>query len=168
MGIGLDVATFVGQLVSFLVLLVVLSRYAYPPIRRIMDERARRVRESVEQVELARLEYERVRAEAEEELKRARHQAHLTMVQAGAARDRLLEQAEAEARRESLMLMESGRVQISEEGRIMLEQLRREFADAVIATAGAVIAESLDAEKHKALIAKALDERLPLEERRLS
>lgn len=167
MGIGLDLANFVGQLVSFLLLLAVLSRFAYPPIRRIMEERARRVRESVEQVELARMEYERVRSEAEQELSRARHQAHLIMVQAGAARDRLLEEARAEAKRESQELIESGRAQISEERNIMVEQLRREFADAAIAAAGAVIAESLDAEKHKALIARALDERLPLEERRL-
>ncbi|TFH37327.1 MAG: hypothetical protein E4G93_00545, partial [Dehalococcoidia bacterium] len=83
MGIGLDFPTFVGQLVSFLILLAVLSKYGYPPIRRVMEERSRRVRESVEQVEVARIEYERARTEAEEELKRARQQAHLTMVQAG-------------------------------------------------------------------------------------
>jgi len=164
MGIGLDLPAFIGQLVSFVVLLVVLSRYGYPPIRRMLEERTRRVRESVEQVEMARLEYERVRQEAEQELTRVRQQAHAIMVQAGAARDRLLEEARSEAKRESAEIIDSARSQLAEERKIMLEQLRREFADAAIAAAGAVIAETLDAEKHKALIARALDERLPLEE----
>ena len=166
MGIGLDFPTFVGQLVSFLILLAVLSKYGYPPIRRVMEERSRRVRESVEQVEVARIEYERARTEAEEELKRARQQAHLTMVQAGNARDRLLEEAQAEARRDAQAIVDSGRAQIAEERRIMIEQLRREFADAALAAASAVIAETLDADKHRALIERALDERFPLEERK--
>ncbi|NLE95593.1 MAG: F0F1 ATP synthase subunit B [Dehalococcoidia bacterium] len=164
MGIGLDLPAFIGQLVSFVVLLVVLSRYGYPPIRRMLEERTRRVRESVEQVEMARLEYERVRQEAEQELTRVRQQAHAIMVQAGAARDRLLEEARSEAKRESVEIIDSTRAQLAEERKIMLEQLRREFADAAIAAAGAVIAETLDSEKHKALIARALEERLPLEE----
>ena len=125
MGIGLDLPSFVGQLVSLLVLLVVLSRYGYPPVRRVMEERARRVREGVEQVEAARVQYERVRAEAEEELKRARHQSHLIMVQVGTARDRLLEEAQVEARRASEALLQGGRAQIAEERKMMVEQLRR-------------------------------------------
>jgi len=166
MGIGLDFPVFVGQLISFLILLAVLARFGYPPIRRVMEERARRVRESVEQVELARNEYERVRGEAEQELTKARQQSHLIMVQAGAARDRLLADTQAEAKRESQALIEGGRAQIAEERRIMIEQLRREFSDAALAAAGAIISETLDAEKHKELIARAFDERLPLEEQR--
>ena len=163
MGLGLDLPTFIGQLVSFLVLLAVLSRFAYPPIRRVMEERARRVRESVEQVEAARIHYESVRTEAEEELRRAREQAHLIMIQAGAARDRLLEEAQAEAQRESQALIESGRAEIEQERRMMVRQLREEFADAAIMAAEAIISDSLDAERHQLLIARTLDERLPVE-----
>jgi len=167
MGIGLDVPAFVGQLVSFLVLLFVLSRFAYPPIRRIMEERARRVREGVEQVDQARAEYERVRLEAEQELSRARQRAHAIMVQAGTARDRLLNEAKDEARREAKEIIDSGRAQIAAERQMMVEGLRREFSDAAITAAGMVIAETLDAEKHKEVIARALDDRLPLEGSRL-
>lgn len=165
MGIGLDLPTFAGQLVSFLILLFVLTRYGYPPIRRVMEERARRVRESVAQVEAARVQYERVRAEAEEELRKARVDAHLVMVQAGTARDRLLEDARAEAKLEAEALVESGRALIAEERRAMVEQLRRDFADAAIAAAGALVNETLDGDKHREIIARALDERLPLPER---
>jgi len=166
MGIGLDLPTFIGQLVSFLVLLAVLSRFAYPPIRRIMEDRARRVRESVEQVELARAEYERARAEAEEALITARQQAHQIMTQAGAARDRLLAEAQEEAGRAANSIIEDGRSRLAEERRLMIEQLRREFADAAIAAAGAVISDDLDPERHKTLIARSLEEWLAEEERR--
>jgi len=123
------------------------------------------VREGVEQVEAARAQYERVRLEAEEELRKARSQAHLIMVQAGAARDSLLEEARTEAKQEASLLLENGRAQLAEERRAMVEQLRREFNDAAISAAEAIIAETLDAKKHRELIARALDERLPLPER---
>jgi len=51
MGLGLDLATFIGQLVSFLILLGLLIYVGYKPIRKMLDERANRIKESMEQAE---------------------------------------------------------------------------------------------------------------------
>ncbi len=166
MGIGLDLPTFVGQLVSFLILLVALSRFGYRPIRRVLEERSRRIRDSVEQAESARYECERVRVEAEQELKDARVEAHRILVEAGVTRDRLIEEARSEAREEALVIVEEARAQLEGQRRATVEELRREFADAAISAAEAIIVENLDAERHRKLIEGALDERLPLEPER--
>jgi membrane protein implicated in regulation of membrane protease activity len=42
MGIGLDLATFIGQLVSFLILLGLLVRFGYRPVRMVLKERSDR------------------------------------------------------------------------------------------------------------------------------
>ncbi len=162
MGLGLDLPLFIGQLVSFLILLVVLSRFGYGPIRRAMEERATRIRESVEQAEVARLEYERARLQAEQELSDARQQARDILVEAGAARDRLVEEAHAEAEQEALTVMSEARAQLAEERQAMLAELRTQFAEAAIAAAEAVVRETLDRERHRKLIDAVLEERLPL------
>lgn len=166
MGIGLDLPTFVGQLVSFLILLVALSYFGYRPIRRVLEERSRRIRDSVEQAELARSECERLRTEAEQGLKDAHLEAHRILIEAGVSRDRLLEEARSEAREEACAIVEESRIQLEERRRVIVEELRREFTDAAISAAEAIVVESLDAERHRRLIQRALEERLPLEPER--
>lgn len=164
MGLGLDLPAFIGQLVSFLLLVAILSHFGYRPIRRIMDERSARIRDSVESAEQARLDYERVRAQAEQELNDARQEARGILVNAGAVRDHLLEEARAEAKQEALAIVDDARAQLEEERRAMVAELRRQFAEAAIQAAESVVRETLDVERHRRLIDAVLDERLPLEE----
>ncbi|HHE42066.1 MAG TPA: ATP synthase F0 subunit B [Dehalococcoidia bacterium] len=164
MGIGLDISVFVGQLVSFLILLGVLTYFGYRPLRRVLDERASRIRASVEQAELTRIEYENVREQAKEELRRAQREAHQVLVDAGQMRERLLSQAESEAREQARVVIEEAREKIRNERESMLEGLRQRFAEAAISVAELIVKESLDVEKHRRLIDQALEERLPLRE----
>ena len=162
MGLGLDLPSFIGQLVSFLILLAVLSRFGYRPIRRVMEERSARIRESVEQAEVARLEYEQARMQAEQELSDARQQARGILVEAGAVRDRLIEEARTEAKQEAQTVISEAHARLAEERQAMLAELRTQFAEAAIAAAEAVVRETLDPERHRKLIEAVLDERLPL------
>ena len=49
--LGLQLWPFIWQLVAFLILVYVLKRFAFGPVTRILDERAARVRESIETAE---------------------------------------------------------------------------------------------------------------------
>jgi F-type H+-transporting ATPase subunit b len=164
MGLGLEFPAFVGQLVSFLILVLLLSRFGYRPIRRVLDERAQRIRESVEEADAIKKDYERVRAEAEHELRNARQEAHKILLDAGMARDRLLEEARAEARREAASIAQETRTRLEEDRKSMIEELRRRFADGALAAAESIVASHLDAAGHNEMIVKALDEHLPMDE----
>ena len=164
MGLGLDFAAFVGQLVSFLILVLLLSRFGYRPIRRVLDERAQRIRESVEEADATKKEYERARAQAELELRNARQEAHKILVDAGMARDRLLEEARTEARLEATAIADEARARLEEDRKSMVEDLRRRFADGALAAAESIVSRHLDAAGHNEMIVKALDEHLPIDE----
>lgn len=164
MGLGLDLATFIGQLVSFLVLLGLLVRFGYRPVRRVLKERSDRIRESLEQAEATGREYERVQAEAEKQISKAREEARLIVAEAGEARDKLIEEARSKARQEARTMIERIRAELERERREMTADLRREFADAAILAAGKVIGESLDREKHRRIIEQALEESGSLKE----
>lgn len=158
MGIGLDLATFIGQLVSFLILLGVLTYFGYKPVRRMLEERSNRIRESMEQADATRKEYERAETEAERRINRAREEARLIVVEAGKFRDKLMEEARNEARQETHAIIDRTRAELEQERREIADELRREFADAAVLAAGKIIGESLDREKHRKLIEQALDE----------
>ena len=64
--LGISLPTLITQVVTFIILLVVLRFVAYKPIMRMLDERSRRGKESIEQAEAVKAQL----AHAEEELKK--------------------------------------------------------------------------------------------------
>jgi len=158
MGIGLDLASFIGQLTSFLVLLGLLIYFGYKPIRKMLDERSSRIRESMEQAEATRKEYERAQIEAESRISKAREEARLIVAEAGQFGDKLKEEARREARQEAKAIIDKARAGLERERGEVIDELRREFTDAAILAAEKVINESLDKKKHRRLIEQALEE----------
>ncbi|MBA7503646.1 ATP synthase subunit b, sodium ion specific [subsurface metagenome] len=158
MGLGLDLATFVGQLVSFLILLGLLVYVGYKPIRKMLDERANRIEESMEQAEATKQEYERAKVAVQEQISKARQEGQAVIGQATQIGDRLKEEAKEEARKEAQTIVDRTRVELERERDKAIDDLRREFVDTAILAAEKVINETLDKEKHRKLIEQALEE----------
>jgi F-type H+-transporting ATPase subunit b len=59
--LGLTLPSFIGQLINFLILLGLLTFFGYKPIRRMLDERSNRIKQSMEQAEATKKEYENAR-----------------------------------------------------------------------------------------------------------
>ena len=158
MGLGLDLATFIGQLVSFLILLGLLIYVGYKPIRKMLDERANRIKESMEQAEETKQEYERAKVAVQEQISKARQEGQVVIGQATQVGDRLKEEAKEEARKEAQAIVDRTRVELERERDKAIDDLRREFVDTAILAAEKVINEALDKEKHRKLIEEALEE----------
>jgi len=158
MGLGLDLATFIGQLVSFLILLGLLIYVGYKPIRKMLDERANRIKESMEQAEETKQEYERAKVAVQEQISKARQEGQAVIGQATQVGDRLKEEAKEEARKEAQAIVDRTRVELERERDKAIDDLRREFVDTAILAAEKVINEALDKEKHRKLIEEALEE----------
>ena len=158
MGLGLDLPTFIGQLVSFLILLGLLVYVGYKPIRKMLDERANRIRESMEQAEATKQEYERAEVAVREQISKARQEGQTVISQATQVGDRLKEEAKEEARKEAQAIVDRTRVELERERDKAIDDLRREFVDTAILAAEKVINEALDKEKHRKLIEEALEE----------
>ena len=61
--LGINWPSFVAQLINFAILLVLLIFFGYKPIRRMLDERSNRIKESMEQTETIKKEYARAKEE---------------------------------------------------------------------------------------------------------
>jgi len=158
MGIGIAWQGLIAQLVSFAILFVILTFLLYRPVRRILDERSNRIKESMDQAEQIKVKMAETEERVREQLEAARREGQTVMAQAGQMGDRVKEEARLEARREAESIMARGRVEIDRERDEAIEDLRRQFVELAILAAEKVINETLDKERHRRLIDEVLEE----------
>ena len=156
--LGINAPTLITQLVTFVILLLLLRVVAFKPIMRMMDERSRRIKESLDQAELIK----RQSAKAEEDLKKQIEQASREgqdrIARAIKAGEDVKHKAEEDAKTEAEKLLTRARQEIRHERDEAIDGVRRQFADLTVLAAGKVIEKSLDKEAHRALIDKVLKE----------
>jgi len=163
--LGLTVPSFIGQLINFLILLGLLTFFGYKPIRRMLDERSNRIKQSMEQAEATKKEYENARIEVEKQISKARDEGQSIVGQSEQAGERIKEEAKQEARKEAQAIVDRTREELERERDKAINELRKEFVDTAILAAEKVISETLDKEKHRSLIEKTLEESAALNTR---
>ena len=146
----------IWTLVSFLVTFLVLRKFAFGPIQGVIDERRRRIRESIEEAERARVEARRLLDEHRSLIGQARGEAEHILAEARrvseAQRQRVKEETEADRQRR----LEETRRQIEAETQRALEQIRAEVADLTLVAASKVTGKALDDADHRRLIEEAI------------
>lgn len=156
--IGINLPLLVAFIINFVILFALLGLFLYKPVMKMLDERSKRIKESMERAEATREEY----ARAEEEVKRlvgkAREDGQALVSQAAQMGERLKEEAREGAREEAKAIIEKTRAELEEERDKAIDDLRREFVDISIMAAEKVINETLDKQKHRRLIEEALQE----------
>ena len=163
--LGLTLPNFIGQMINFIILLTLLIFFGYKPIRKMLDERSDRIRQSMEQAEATKQEYENARIEVDKRISKARDEGQLMVGQAEKAGEKIKEEARQEARKEAQAIVEKTRVEIERERDNTINELRKEFVDIAILAAEKVISNTLDKEKHRLLIEKTLEESAALSKR---
>jgi F-type H+-transporting ATPase subunit b len=101
---GMDWSTFILELVNFLILVWILKRFLYAPVKAAIEERRRRVEGVLAEAQATRAEAERLRAEyesRERDWAAERDQARAALErELGAERARRLDEIQAELQRQ--------------------------------------------------------------------
>jgi len=156
--LGINLPTLLTQVVTFIILLVILRFVAYKPIMRMLDERSRRVKESMEQAESVKEQSARAEEEQKKQLEEASREGQERIARAVKAGEEVKQKAQEEAKKEAETLVNRARAEIQRERDEAIGEVRREFADLTVLAAGKVIEKSLDKEEHRELIDKVLEE----------
>lgn len=140
------------QLLNFTVLLLVLFRVLFKPLRETMARRAAQVQAALDAAEKARTEAEQLRASlSQEQVRVARERERMLgalQAEIGEQRQRRLAAVQAETG----ALLERGRAVLESDRRKADEELREKARLAVGAYAAALLADVADPELHKALL----------------
>jgi len=149
-------ATFIVELVIFLVVLGVIAKWILPPLQEVAETRRARIRSGLERGEQLRSETQGVLAERDRVLAEARVQARGIIDHANQGADTAVEQARARGREEYERLVEVSRQEISVECRRARDELVGRLATLVVAAAERVLGSGVDAIRHRALIDEAV------------
>jgi F-type H+-transporting ATPase subunit b len=157
-GLGISIPTLITQVVTFIILLVVLRFVAYKPIMRMLDERSRKIKESMEQAEALKEQSAKGEEELKVRLEAASREGQERIARAMKAGEDVKQKAQEDARKEAEDLIARARAEIQQERDDAISEVRREFADLTVLAAEKVIEKSLDKEEHRELIDKVLEE----------
>lgn len=156
--LGINLPTLVAQIVNVVILLGLLYLVAYKPVMRMLDERSRRVKESMEQTDAIKEQTARAEEEVKKQLEAASRGGQERIAQAIQIGEDVKQKAQQEARQEAETLISRARTEIQRERDEAIDELRKEVADLTILAAGKVIERSLDKKAHRELIDKVLEE----------
>jgi F-type H+-transporting ATPase subunit b len=148
----------IWTLVCFAITFFVLRKFAFGPIQATIDERRKRIRESVEEAEHARAEARRLLEEHRALIGQAKGEAGEILAEARKVADSQRERAREEIEVDRQRRLEDTRKQIDAETARALEQIRSEVADLTLAATAKVTGKVLDREDHRRLIEDAIGE----------
>jgi F-type H+-transporting ATPase subunit b len=156
--LGLNLPSLLIFGLNFLLLLAILYIFAYKPVLRLLDQRADRIRESLEAADKARQEAAVSEARTQEQLAEARREGQRLLDQARAQAEKYREDEMAKAHTEANTFVERARQDIQRERDDAIEEVKANFARLTIQAAERVISKSLDEGAHRDLIVKVLEE----------
>jgi F-type H+-transporting ATPase subunit b len=144
--------------VAFVILFVVLWRFAFPPITAMLDKRAETIRESLEKAEETQIEAERLMDEYKKQMAEARLEAGRIVEQGRKVADSMKDDIVAKANEEAQNLIVKAKESIEAEKLAAMAELQASVADLSVAVAGKVIGKSMSVEDHAELIKQAMAE----------
>ncbi|MGE0266850.1 MAG: F0F1 ATP synthase subunit B [Candidatus Omnitrophota bacterium] len=142
----------------FLVLLFLLSKFAWKPILAALDAREQHIRKSVDDADKIKKEMENLAEKQRQILKEAESTAKEIIDDSRKAAKEAAKHIADEAKKEAQIMLENARRDIKEELKEAQATLREESADIAVQLAAKIIEANLDEAKSKKLISQYITE----------
>lgn len=148
----------IWTLIVFGITLFVLWKFAFGPIQKVIDERRKRIRESLDEADRARSEARKLLEEHRELRARARGEAEGILAEARRVADSMRERVREETDADRKRRLDETRKQVEAETERALEQIRAEIAELALVAAERVTRRTLDKPEQRKLIDDAIAE----------
>ena len=156
--LGINWHGLLAQFISFGILLALLLLVAYKPVTKMLDDRSKKIKESMDQAEFIKQQVAKTEQMVQEQLAQARKQGQELVAQSAQIGERLREEARQQARQDAEAIVARARTEIRAERDDTIAKLREEFVEIAIQAAEKVINKALDKETHRQLIQETLEE----------
>lgn len=148
--------SFVVEVVAFLVMILILGRWVYPRVMAAAEGRQRQISEQLEAAERQRQEAEARLKEAEGQLQEARSRGAEILEGATRTGDQIRAELRQRAEEDARRVLDSARRDIEAERQKAIDSVRGEVADLVVTATQKVVGETLDDQRHRSLIERAI------------
>lgn len=157
-----DAGLLFWMLLAFLVVFILMAKYGFPVITKMVEDRKNYIDESLKSAREANEKLANIKVESEAILRDAREKQAEILKEAMATRDQIVNEAREKAQAEGQKLLNEAKAQISVEKENALRDIRRTVAGLSVQIAEKIVRRQLDTDdEQEKFIGKMLDEVLP-------
>jgi len=142
--LGINLPIFIAQLVNFLVVLLVLWKFAYKPLVKILDDRSEKIEESLKHSDAIELRVKQLEVEQKQIIATAKGEAmqilEIAKQDAEARKQELLASAKKEVER----VVTQGKEQLQAEKAQMLHEAKAELIHLAVAATKKILESEVD------------------------
>jgi F-type H+-transporting ATPase subunit b len=150
--------TVPAQIISFLLLVWLLSRFVWKPLTNMMEKRRISIENTLNQAQEERQQAEQIKREYQEEMRQARHEAQEVIAKATKVSEDRAAEILALAREEAEKVKKEALLDIERERDRAILEVRAQVADLSIAVAEKIIRQQLDLPSQDKLIEQFIQE----------
>ena len=150
--VKLDPGLFIWTILTFLILFFVLAKFAWKPLLAALESRENTIKSSLEDAEKAKTELERLNAESEEIIAKARSEAQTIRVEAKSAAEKIKADVMVQAGEDAKKIRDEAEKQIQVEKDKAINEIRQEVVNLTMTVAEKVIKKNLSKEDNQSLI----------------
>ena len=151
-----DPGLFLWTILTFLVLLGLLAKFAWKPLLAVLDQRQEMIRQSLDDAEKAKQELEELQQKSKEILSEARAEAQSIVSKSRTEAERLKAEIKEKAKAQADSILRNAEKQIQLETEKAISQIRSDVADLSHLVASKLIGRNLSKEDDEALIEESL------------
>ena len=139
-----EVGLVVFQTIAFLLLMFLLSKFAWKPVLAAIKEREQSIDDALNKAELAKQEMARLTSQNEELMKQARAERDEILKEAKVLKDSIVNEAKTSAQTEGAKLIEKARIEIENQKKAALAELKGQVSTLSLDIAERVLRAQLD------------------------
>jgi F-type H+-transporting ATPase subunit b len=150
--LGVNLGFFIVQLLNFLIVMIVLTAWAYRPVVNLLEKRKQKIAQGLEDARVASEARANAEKEAQKIIAAAQAEANRRVAEATERAEKAAGDVRATAEEERQRILRTGQEDAAAERNRILADLRGQVGALAIAAANKVIGESLDQKRQEALI----------------
>lgn len=154
--LGIDFKAFLIQLITFVLVFLILRKYVFGRVVKLLDDRQKTIEEGVKLTADMNVARDKLQEEMTQSRQKARSEADKLLADAHEQAGATLKEAEDAAQRKVDAIMADAHKRIEEETHRARRKLEKDMVEMVIAATEIVAKEKIDPKKDHELIDKAL------------
>ncbi|MBI5793823.1 F0F1 ATP synthase subunit B [Candidatus Uhrbacteria bacterium] len=156
--LGINLKIFLAQLFNFAIVLLVLWKWAYKPIVKILEERQVKIEKSVKQADAIEKRVVEIEKEQHTLIATAKSEAAKILDETRATADERKKVLLGKAREEVQAVVIQGKAQLENQKEQMILEAKEEIAKIAVEAARKILAETVDEKKAQKLAEAVVDE----------
>jgi F-type H+-transporting ATPase subunit b len=144
--------TFVVELIAFVIMFLILTKFVVPPINRAMTSRQEAIRTQFRELDDARSEAKKAEDEFKAQIADARHEAARIREEAREQGAAIVAEMREKGQEEATRIVDHAHAQIEADRKAALAQLRSEVGTLATTLAGRIVGESLEDEARQSRV----------------